>query len=321
MHTVKAVIAGALAMACAPVVFAQPVLDWPVDCTLGQTCFIEDYVDVDPTQGRQGDFACGINSRDGHRGTDVALLSFESIAAGVAVRAAAPGRVANIRDSMPDDRLMRGVTSQNACGNAVLLDHGEGWQTLYCHLRQGSVSVSPGQRVQSGDSLGLVGLSGQTNHPHLHLTVLKDGEIVDPFDPTPDDQCGPAEDTLWSDPPDYIKTGLITAGFASEIPTLDAVRDGTARLESGDPQQPLVVYAHMGYARNGDVLRIEAAGPDGAQIFERTILMKDPKVSVMRAYGKKAPQGGWPTGEYLGEATLLRGDQVIAHRFAHVTVP
>lgn len=311
---------GALAMAGAPFAVAQPVLDWPVDCTIGQTCFIEDYVGADPTQGRQGDFACGINARDGHRGTDIALLSFDAVTQGVAVTAAAQGRVVNIRDSMPDDRLMRGVTSQNACGNAVLLDHGGGWQTLYCHLRLGSVEVTLGQVVKSGDMLGFIGLSGQTNHPHLHLTVLKDGAVVDPFDPEPDDQCGVVEDTLWSDPPPYTRTGLITAGFSSEIPSFDDVRSGAARLERGAPSAPLVVYAHMAYAQNGDVLTIEAAGPEGAQIIEHSILLKDPQVSVMRAFGKKPPAGGWPKGEYLGEATLTRDGDIIAHRFAHVAV-
>jgi hypothetical protein len=311
---------GALALACAPnLLAAQPVLDWPVDCTLGQTCFIEDYVDADPTKGRQGDFACGINSRDGHRGTDIALLSFDEIAEGVAVRASAPGRVLRIRDSMPDDRLMRGVTSQTACGNAVLVDHGEGWQTLYCHLRLGSVAVSVGQQVKAGDRLGMVGLSGQTNHPHLHLTVLKDGEVVDPFDPDPDQTCGPVQDTLWAETPDYYQTGLVTAGFSDHVPTLDDVRTGAARRDTGARDAPLVVYAHIGYGENGDVLEIEASGPDG-QIFERSILIKDPQASVMRAFGKKAPPGGWSRGEYLGEATLLRDGRVIAHRFAHVTV-
>lgn len=40
----------------------------------------------------------------------------------------------------------------------------------------------------------------------------------------------------------------------------------------------------------------------------------------MQAFGRKAPRGGWPTGEYLGQATLTRDGTIIAHRFAHMTV-
>lgn len=315
-----AFVGGALVMAGAPLAFAQPALDWPVDCVAGKTCFIEDYFDADPTQGRQSDFACGINSRDGHRGTDIALLSFDALETGVAVVAAAPGRVVNIRDGMEDDRLMRGVTAQNACGNAVLLDHGEGWQTLYCHLRLGSVRVSQGQDIPSGTPLGLVGLSGQTNHPHLHLTVLHKGQAVDPFDPEPDGSCETASQGLWKTAPVYYGTGLVTAGFSDRVPSFEEVRTGAARIEDGHRTAPLVVYAFAAHAEHGDILQIEARAPDGLVIFRQRSLLRDPQVSTMRAYGKKAPSSGWKAGDYLGEVTLFRNDTVIAHRFAHLSI-
>ncbi|GAA4220263.1 hypothetical protein GGQ68_000578 [Sagittula marina] len=297
---------------------AQPQLALPLDCEIGTTCFIEDYVDNDPRVGAQRDFACGINSRDGHKGTDIALLSFD--APGTAVTAAAPGTVVRTRDSMADDRLMNGVTTETACGNAVLVDHGAGWQTIYCHLALGSVRVAAGQSVERGTPLGDVGLSGQTNHPHLHFGVLHDGETIDPFRPMATGTCDetPTE-TLWNDPPSYTQTGLITAGFSDHIPNLDTVRDGSARVTQATADAPVVVYAHAGYAQHGDILRLSATGPDG-QIFEHDQILKSPQISILRAYGRKAPATGWPTGDYLGEATLTRKGKVIAHRFAHVTV-
>lgn len=310
-----------LALAAAlPARAQEPALTWPVDCRIGQNCFIEDYVDQDPEPGRQRDFACGFNARDDHRGTDIALLSFDAIDEGVAVRAAAAGRVLRTRDSMPDDRLMRGVTSQNACGNAVLIDHGGGWQTMYCHLRRGSVAVSPGDPVEPGTPLGLVGLSGQTNHPHLHLTVTKDGAVVDPFRPAADPgTCGEPGETLWQDPPGYVKTGLVTAGFSTAVPEFEAIRDGSARAEYGAPALPLVVYGLMAFAEKGDVLELSAAGPEG-EIFRHSVLIKTTQNSSFQAFGKKAPPTGWPLGEYLGEALLTRDGTVIAHRFAHIDV-
>ncbi|MDX1781619.1 MAG: M23 family metallopeptidase [Thalassovita sp.] len=297
-----------------------PLFQWPADCEQGRDCYIEDYVDHDPAQGAIRDFACGINTRDGHKGTDIALLSFDAIETGVIVRAAAFGRVERIRDAMPDDRLMRGVTPENACGNAVLMSHGDGWQTLYCHMKRGSVAVEPGDVLQPGDPIGQIGLSGQTNHPHLHFQVIKDGRIIDPFDPEPDESCGPAEETLWVVPAEYHLTGLMTAGFSNAIPSLDTVRSGAARLQAADAREPLVVYTLAGYARPGDVLTIWANGPDGRELFREQITLDDPQRAAMRAFGRKAPAGGWPAGEYIGESLLARDGRVIAHRFAHVTV-
>lgn len=307
-------------MAALPAAAQDLSLALPLDCTIGADCFIEDYVDQDPDAGRQRDFACGYNARDSHRGTDFALLTFDAIETGVTVRAAAPGRVLRTRDSMPDDRKMRGVTNENACGNAVLIDHGEGWQTLYCHMRLGSVAVAPGDTVQSGTALGLVGLSGQTNHPHLHLTVTKDGSVIDPFRPNADPgTCGEPGDTLWQDPPAYVKTGLVTAGFSTRVPEFEAIRDGSARALHGAPDLPLVVYGLMGYAQKGDVLTLSAEGPAG-EIFSHRILIQKTQGSAFQAYGKKAPPSGWPVGDYTGEALLTRQGTVIAHRFAHVDV-
>lgn len=307
-----------LLLLATPALAEPPRLALPLACEIGTDCYIEDYVDNDPNPGRQRDFACSINSRDAHKGTDFALLSFDAL--GTPVLASAPGTVLRTRDAMPDDRLMRGVTDANACGNAVLIDHGEGWQTLYCHLKLGSVSVQPGQQVETGTPLGQVGLSGQTNHPHVHLSVLHDGQTIDPFRPTATGTCGEPSDTLWQSPPPYTKTGLVTAGFADHVPTLDEVRDGSARLDAGETSQPLVVYAHAGYAEHGDLLELRAEGP-GGELFDHSIVLKAPQVSTMRAYGRKAPPEGWPPGEYLGEATLTRKGKIIAHRFAHVTIP
>ncbi|WP_240484688.1 M23 family metallopeptidase [Pseudoponticoccus marisrubri] len=293
---------------------------WPVDCTLGQDCFIEDYVDQDPEPGRQRDFACGYNARDGHKGTDIALLDFDAIAEGVAVTAAAPGLVLRTRDEMPDDRLMRGVTDQTACGNAVLVEHADGWRTLYCHLRLGSVAVAPGDIVRPGDRLGSIGLSGRTNHPHLHLQVSRDGALVDPFRPGAAlGTCGTAGDTLWQNPPGYVRTGLFTARFSNRVPGFDEVRAGTAPIDVADPMQPLVVYAIAQEAQTGDRLTLSGEGPEG-RIFFHSLVLDAPQRSQLQAYGRKAPDGGWPPGDYLGRAMLTRDGQVIAHRFAHVTV-
>lgn len=63
-------------------------------------------------------------------------------------------------------------------GLAVLIDHGNGWQTLYAHCSK--VLVSAGQQVRQGEQLALVGSTGNSTGPHLHLELHKDGVWLDP---------------------------------------------------------------------------------------------------------------------------------------------
>ncbi|SEM96302.1 Peptidase family M23 [Roseovarius tolerans] len=294
----------------------------PLDCTLGQTCYIEDYVDTDPGPG-QRDYMCGLNSRDDHRGTDFMLPSFEAMQTGVDVLAAAPGTVAATRDDMADTTVTaatREAIRGRECGNAVRVDHGDGWQTLYCHLKLGSIQVRKGEEVMTGDVLGEVGLSGLTNAPHVHLGVLKDGEIVDPFHPDNITQCGEATDGgLWQTPLAYTRAGLFTAGFSTAVPSFEAVQSGAARMGATAGDQPLVLYGHVFYAQPGDQLILTAHGPEG-EVFRHEITLDAPKVQLFRAFGRKAPAAGWRAGAYRGYVRLIRGDTLIAARHADITV-
>jgi murein DD-endopeptidase MepM/ murein hydrolase activator NlpD len=64
-------------------------------------------------------------------------------------------------------------------GNYVILNHGDGMQTLYGHLT--SYSVRPGQRLAQGSILGLSGNTGYSTGPHLHFGVYRGGVAVDPL--------------------------------------------------------------------------------------------------------------------------------------------
>ena len=69
--------------------------------------------------------------------------------------------------------------STGGYGNAVAIDHGNGYQTLYAHLN--SVSVRCGQSVSQGQNIGYGGSTGNSTGPHLHFEIRYQGGFVNPW--------------------------------------------------------------------------------------------------------------------------------------------
>lgn len=72
------------------------------------------------------------------------------------------------------------VASHWSWGQMVKIDHGGGVQTLYAHMIAGSPMVSPGQWVEAGTPIGLLGETGEAYGAHLHFEVYLDGQKADP---------------------------------------------------------------------------------------------------------------------------------------------
>ncbi len=299
------------------------VLQSPVDCDLNSNCFIQQYVDRDPSEG-VSDYHCAGQSYDGHKGTDYALLSTAEIDRNFPVIAAADGVVQGVRDGMADVEYSSANADQvkdRECGNGVLIDHGEGWVTQYCHLKQGSLRVKPGQTVSTGDILGHVGMSGKAAFAHLHLSVRKDGKTVDPFDPDGRLSCAtPGDSTLWADTPAYRPGGLISIGFSDHIPDFKAVTSGRAAVADLPTNTPALVVFGFGFGtRTGDVMRLSIVGPQGEVITQDVDIAKD-QARAFRAVGRKRRGDTWPAGEYRGTVTLSRGGSVIDQSETMITL-
>lgn len=66
----------------------------------------------------------------------------------------------------------------NGYGNYVVVDHGDGYTSLYGHLQK--ATVKQGDTVSAGQQVGVIGSTGKSSGPHLHLRVHKNGQSIDP---------------------------------------------------------------------------------------------------------------------------------------------
>ena len=198
---------------------AQPFLRWPLKQPVPITSFFDHDTPFLRANGSLVSYWGRTEqylSYDGHTGWDLAAAPPEP------ALAAAAGAV-----------IFAG-NSDDGCGiaHAVILDHGNGYRTLYWHLY--SLSVEAGQQVTVGQQVGVVGSSGCATGPHLHFQVQYLGRDVDPFGwcggATPDPWAaypgGQVSVWLWADwpspcapaPPDIIVVDNTSPGFASSGP-------------------------------------------------------------------------------------------------------
>ena len=97
-----------------------------------------------------------------HQGVDIANRGVPN------VLAADSGRV-----------IIAGWPDGNGYGNRVIIDHGNGYKTLYAHLSK--IYVIPGQSVGRGSAIGQMGTTGRSTGPNLHFEVIQNGVRLNPL--------------------------------------------------------------------------------------------------------------------------------------------
>jgi len=320
----------ALAAVTAPAALAQapagaPKLAFPLACQIGKTCEVQHYVDRDPGPGRV-DYHCGLRTEPQHNAIDIRLLDLGQMRRGVAVLAAAPGRVVATRDGVADNVSGAPLPKAQQCGNRVGIAHGGGWITDYCHLERGTLKVKMGETVQAGQPIAEVGMSGGTEFPHLHMSLQHGNTFVDPFAPAPgaNPSCG-VQAPLWTAAAlrelGYKPGAVLVAGLSGQRVGETELDNGTeARFTAASPL--LVLYTRLIGLDAGDVIELALTGPKGETLAHGRLAplpsyrdQSDPSLAHAR------PAGGWPHGAYGGVVKVWRGGKlVIEKRLAPVTL-
>ena len=307
-----------------------PRLSLPVDCVPGKNCFIQNYVDIDGGPNML-DYACGKAGYNGHKGVDFRLVTEVDMKRGVSVLAAAPGMVTGMRDGVLDRVLDKngggGRIKGKECGNGIVIAHGGGLVTQYCHLRRGSVRVRRGQKVGRGQKIGLVGLSGKTAFPHLHISVRLNKQIIDPFTGHGQDGvCGAGKlNPLWTrrvlEAFPYKSGEVLKTGFAIETVAIDRLRSG---YQYGVPKSrdaaAIGFYAWMIKLKAGDIVRISIDGPRGRIVRREDEPLARSRAVHLRFSGRKTPNGGWHPGKYTGRVEVVRDGMVIVQSSKEIII-
>lgn len=289
-----------------------PVLRLPLACVLAEGgCVLARTTDHDPAPAVDQDYRCGPRASNDHDGTDIAVRDM-TVAARTAVLAAAAGTVKATRDGMNDLGTRRqpveALQGQD-CGNGVVIDHGNGWETHYCHLRQDSLRVRTGEKVKAGQPLGLVGMSGGSEFPHLHFVVRYQGRSIDPFSGT-DGQtaCNTTAAPLWNAEAlaalPWQPSGFYHAGIASSRPDLTAARDGDYRQMPTADAPALVLWVEILAPRKDDQVHFGITAPDGATVLDQYVTLEKDQAQWFGFAGARPAGDHWPSGSYRAAVSL-----------------
>jgi hypothetical protein len=304
----------------------------PIDCAMGRDCIIQNYVDHgsalasnDPgASGETHDYHCGALTYRGHNGTDFRIPNTRIQQAGVDVLAAAEGQAQRVRDEVPDlgaAGMAESRAQGRECGNGVVIAHADGWQTQYCHLALGSLRVKSGDHVRAGQPLGRVGLSGNTEFPHVHLTIRHNGHVVDPFAYGAQPGTCDGGVSLWEPSLQsalrYHERTVFNVGFAATPSiTMETVESGElAAPRLSEDAAVLSAYVRAVGLRTGDVQRLRINAPDHRPIADHTAQPIDRnKAQVMMFVGVRRPPTGWLAGRYVADYSVSHDGRMVAER-------
>ena len=278
---------------------------YPVNGVLNQDIFHVFYVGHIDAGGLIHDYDCGIKV-NGFTGSEIMAPYYSYLDSNVVVVAAAAGTVTEMHDGDQDLRT-GGERGPIGLGNFVRLEHREGMETIYAQLKQGSVGVTVGQVVETGDPLGAMGASGNALLPSLQFEVVWRGEFVDPFE----GPCGP-NFTQWASPIPYQDQSVhIGSGIATGTPSLTELKEPIPTVDTVTTSDGAMTFWVMGTNRvQGTLWQFVLIGPDG--VTTTTQGTTPSTLNIWFAWESEDIPMSWPAG--TGRWEYYEGTDLVAQR-------
>jgi murein DD-endopeptidase MepM/ murein hydrolase activator NlpD len=250
---------------------AHPLFDWPLGHTTSDPGYfaISNFLDQDAEfPDKLRDYHCGTRTYDtasgyNHKGLDVFSWPFKWLKMDndeVQVLAGAAGTIIG-KDDGNFDRNCSFVGDWNA----VYVEHADGSVAWYGHLKKNSLtSKTVGQSVVAGEFLGVIGSSGNSTGPHLHLEVYDSGnKLVDPSQGA----CNTiTADTWWNSQRPYYEAGINMVATHDAPPVMD---NGCGVAETPNFQQSFAAGQTVYFAiylrdqQAGQQVDLKIYQPDG----------------------------------------------------------
>lgn len=243
---------------------------FPLDCQLGTNCWLSS-LPRHYFKDKQLDFRCGPITKDNNLGTEFIIKDMQQMMEGVDVIAPISGQVIAKQDGHEDNLSLGG----DSCGNMITIAN-EQFIVIFCHLKNMSVRLNKGEKVNTGDVIGQVGASGYVDHPKLFMKLeMVDDDKVRDLDPFYGRQldCGLPPESLWENVElmDFnARTGIVfNYGFAFDNITAYIIANGEHKKNIPANPKIFVGFVEMLSVNKGDVVNISITDSSGSVIASR----------------------------------------------------
>mgnify|MGYP003385809337 FL=1 len=288
---------------------------FPLVCEPGRTCWILNYPDIDADPAKAQDYSCGPSAAEGDSFLRIGLADATAIPLDMMVLAAQGGVVKDANDGISDrviaSRKQLAAGSLN-CGNGIVIDHGMGLQSAYCHLRKGSIKVKKGDRVMKGQVIASAGQSGLATWPQLGFAILKSGYMVDPVTGnTSAEGCGFKERPIIALPPEFMSyqpAAIVSMGFSISPADREAIALGGApRFATINREERTInLWAMVLGIHTGDEVDIRIRDPRGRTFQNQNFVADKDYDRLPVNVGRDRGYVGWRQGTYVGEVKVTR---------------
>ncbi len=321
--TIFAAFAGAFIGVSHFVYGGELAFDLPIDCEIGKTCFLQNMIDLDQKSDGFVDTLCGDDGYNGHKGIDIRVITLDDVTKNIPILAIQDGVVKGVRNTMEDRLITGGRKPQyiqgRECGNGLVLDHGKGMSSQYCHMKKGSLRLKVGDRVLRGAHLGNMGLSGFSAFPHVHLSLRQNGQLIDPLSGKIAKKASCSAEIVEKTPfgPALTKALLESRDDIISIGLTDRRIDFQALKRTGKMPLPtlnsnaLVVWGWAINLEAGDVMRLKIY-KDGVPVFMREEMPLDRrKAERFNFAGRKFSV---EKGLYKAQVEILREGKILEEK-------